>query len=178
VPLVILAVLTAVGGLLNLPHFLPASGWLHHWLEPVVQSGAAMAGLVEVGLGTEFTLIAVAVAVAVGGIWLALTHLDTDALVAAERAPAETGFAKLLAEKYRVDELYDAVIVRPVVWVSRNVLWKVLDAGLVDGAAVNGSAFVARSLGWLGTRLQTGQVGMYVVFFVIGALAVLGALGR
>ena len=53
-----------------------------------------------------------------------------------------------------------------------------MDAGLIDTAGVNGSAAVARGLGWIGSRLQTGQVGTYVVVFVIGALAVLGALMR
>jgi hypothetical protein len=64
------------------------------------------------------------------------------------------------------------------VWISRVVLWKGLDAGVIDTAGVNGSAAVARALGWLGSRLQTGQVGTYVVFFVIGAIAVLAALLR
>ncbi|MBI1723769.1 MAG: NADH-quinone oxidoreductase subunit L, partial [Gemmatimonadetes bacterium] len=94
------------------------------------------------------------------------------------RAAPETGFGKFLHEKYRVDELYDAIIVRPVVWLSRVVLWKGVDAGAIDNAAVNGSAAVARALGWIGSRLQTGQVGTYVLFFVLGALAVLGALTR
>jgi len=58
------------------------------------------------------------------------------------------------------------------------VLWKGVDAGAIDGAAVNGSAVVARTLGWVGSRLQTGQVGTYLMFFVIGALVLLGALIR
>jgi len=43
----------------------------------------------------------------------------------------------------------------------------------VDGAGVNGSARTARAFGWLGTRLQTGQVGVYVTLFVVGVLVVL-----
>jgi hypothetical protein len=61
-------------------------------------------------------------------------------------------------------------------WLSRVVLWKGVDAGVIDTAGVNGSAALARGLGWLGSRLQTGQLGTYVVVFVLGALAVLGAL--
>jgi NADH-quinone oxidoreductase subunit L len=115
------------------------------------------------------------VTVAVVGIMLARTKLHPEALLPADRAPAETGFARLLLEKYRVDEFYDAAIVRPLTWCSRVLLWKVVDAGAIDGAMVNGSAFVARSVGWIGTRLQTGQVGTYIVIFVLGALALLGA---
>src|SRR2546426_8364060 len=53
-------------------------------------------------------------------------------------------------------------LVRPVMWLSREVLWKVVDARLVDGLLVNGSAVASRALGWVGSRLQTGEVGFYV----------------
>jgi NADH-quinone oxidoreductase subunit L len=68
--------------------------------------------------------------------------------------------------------------VRPFVWLSRVVLWKGMDEGLVDGAAVNGTAKLSRGLGWLGSRLQTGQVGVYVVLFLVGALWILRAVIR
>jgi len=80
--------------------------------------------------------------------------------------------------KYYVDEIYDAVIVRPLVWRSRVVLWKGVDQGVVDGAAVNGTARLSRGLGWLGSRLQTGQVGIYVVLFLVGALWILHSVVR
>ena len=77
----------------------------------------------------------------------------------------------MLNRKYYVDELYDAVVVRPLVWLSRVVLWKGVDQGVVDGAAVNGTRLGSRAAcGWLGSRLQTGQVGVYVVLFLVGAL--------
>jgi NADH-quinone oxidoreductase subunit L len=117
-----------------------------------------------------------AVVVAAGGVLLATRLLDPATLLPADRAPAETGFAKLLLEKYRVDELYDRVIVRPVLGISRVLLWKGVDAGLIDSVGVNGSAALARGLGWIGSRFQTGQVGTYVVVFVLGVLAVFGAL--
>ena len=180
VPLIVLAVLTALGGLINLPHWLPGAGWLHHWLDPVVRPGATLAGAAELHLsgGTEAALVLLAVAIAVTGIWLAWTRLKPEALVPADQAPPEKGFARVLYEKYRVDEAYDAVIVRPLLWLSRVVLWKGVDQGAIDGAGVNGSAFVARTFGWLGTRLQTGRVGTYVFLFVVGVLAIVGALTR
>jgi hypothetical protein len=51
-----------------------------------------------------------------------------------------------------------------------------VDAGAIDTVGVNGSAALARGLGWLGSRLQTGQLGTYLVVFVLGALVVLGAM--
>jgi NADH-quinone oxidoreductase subunit L len=174
VPLVILAVLTVLGGALNLPEIRT----LHHWLEPVARTAVELAGEPHVTSGVEFTLMGLAAVVAAVGITLAWKRLRPENVPTPDQARPETGFVRLLAEKYRVDELYEAVIVRPVVWISRNVFWKVLDAGLVDGAFVNGSAVVSRTLGWIGSRMQTGMVGTYVVVFVIGALAVLGALAR
>jgi len=55
---------------------------------------------------------------------------------------------------------------------------RLLAANQVDGAAVNGTARLSRGLGWLGSRLQTGQVGIYVVLFLVGALWVLRAVVR
>jgi NADH-quinone oxidoreductase subunit L len=77
-----------------------------------------------------------------------------------------------------VDELYDAAIVRPIMWLSREVPWKVVDMRVVDGLLVNGTATASRALGWVGSRLQTGEVGVYVVLFVVGVLAIVGAVVR
>jgi NADH-quinone oxidoreductase subunit L len=179
VPLLVLAGLTVVGGAINLPHFLPAALWLHHWLEPVTRTAVAYAGgETHLALATEIGLLISAVVVALAGLWLARTRLMPEALVPASRAPQETGLQRFLLDKWRVDELYEAVVIRPIVWLSRDVLWKIVDAGLIDAVAVNGSAVLARTTGWLGSRLQSGQVGTYVTLFVIGALALLGALVR
>jgi len=172
-PLVVLGLLAAVGGAINLPTLVGGSAWLHHWLEPVTAAGAALAPAPELAHATEWLLIGVAVAIGAGGIAAALRLLDPSALVPAAQARPETGFAKVLWKKWYVDELYDAVIVRPVLWVSRTLLWRVVDVGVVDGAGVNGAAVVSRTLGWLGSRLQTGELGFYVVVFVVGVIAVL-----
>jgi NADH-quinone oxidoreductase subunit L len=172
-PLVVLGVLSAIGGAINLPTLVGGGAWLHHWLEPVTAAGAALAPAPELAHRTEWLLIGVAVAIGAGGMVAALRLLDLTALVPAAKAPPETGFAKVLWKKWYVDELYDAVIVRPVLWVSRTLLWRVVDVGVVDGAGVNGAAVVSRALGWLGSRLQTGELGFYVVVFVVGVIAVL-----
>ncbi len=173
-PLVVLAALTAVGGALNLPRV----ATLDRWLEPLTERAAAVLPPLETSGGLELGLMVAAALIGIAGIWLATRVLKPAALTTPERAPKETGLQKLLLEKYRVDELYRAVLIRPLVWLSRVVLWKGVDAGVIDTAGVNGSAAVARGLGWLGSRLQSGQVGTYVVFFVIGAIAVLAALLR
>jgi hypothetical protein len=69
-------------------------------------------------------------------------------------------------------------VVRPLLWISRNLLWRGVDQGVIDGLAVNGSAKLSRGLGWLGSRLQTGSVGVYVVLFVVGAVWILRLVMR
>jgi NADH-quinone oxidoreductase subunit L len=172
-PLVVLGLLSLVGGALNLPELVGGNAWLHRWLEPVTAAGAAIVPAHELSHNTEWVLIGIAVTVAAGGIVLAMRTLDLTALVPARSAPAETGIGRILYKKWYVDELYDRLFVRPTVWVSRTVLWRVVDVGIVDGAGVNGSAAVSRILGWLGSRLQTGELGFYVAVFVVGVVAVL-----
>ena len=177
-PLVVLGVLTLFGGALNIPHLFGGNAFLEHWLEPETGVAHRLRPALEVAAATEWTLVAGAVLVAVLGIVGALRLLKPEALVPARLAPPETGLARLLWKKWYVDELYDAIIVRPVLWLSREVLWKIVDARIVDGLLVNGTAAASRAVGWLGSRLQTGEVGVYVVLFVIGVLAVVRAAVR
>ena len=177
-PLVALGVLSAVGGIMNLPDLVRGGERLAHWLEPVTRASAALGPEAPVGAATEWTLIAIAVVVALTGIVGALRLLRPEALVPAKVAPPETGLGRLLWKKWYIDEIYDTLIVRPVMWLSRVVLWKVVDEKIVDGAGVNGTAAVSRALGWLGSRLQTGELGFYVVLFVVGVVLVLRAVVR
>ena len=179
-PLVVLGILSAVGGWLNVPELLRAvgpAGVLQKWLEPV--TGAATAAVGEAGPmapGTEWMLIAIAVAVAASGMLFAFVRLKPAALVPKAKAEPATGFANVLEHKYYVDEIYDRAIVTPVYEGSRVVLWTAVDKGVIDGLFVNGAALFARALGWVGSKLQTGQTGEYAWALAFGALAVLGAL--
>ena len=181
-PLLVLGLLSIAGGWLNLPEFAHALGpvgLLHHWLEPVITAGdrvAEVAGTVPVlpHGGTEGALIASAITIAVLGLAVGWSVTRRSHLVPAHDAAAEQGFWKVLYNKYYVDELYDRWIVQPLVRFSTATLWKRVDQGVIDGAGVNGTAWLARALGGLGSRLQTGQVGVYVIFFVVGVLVVLG----
>jgi NADH-quinone oxidoreductase subunit L len=178
-PLVVLGVLTAIGGWLNLPEFAPLGkvGALEHWLDPVVGESTTrvIAGAGETSTSLEYTLVGLAVLIAIGGIALAWTRLKPEALVPKREAAPEEGFEKVLINKYYVDEIYDKAIVQPVVGISRGLLWRGIDAGLIDGVGVNGSAYLARFVGWIGSQFQSGQLGTYAWVLVAGVLAVLGA---
>ncbi len=86
-----------------------------------------------------------------------------------------TGLHKVLYNKYYVDELYQAAIVGPLMWLSRNVLWKVVDEGMIDGA-VNGIATVSRDVGDKTRLAQSGNTRSYAVWVVIGAILVFGII--
>ena len=194
-PLVVLGVLSAIGGWFNLPSFLPAGpvGLLDRWLEPVVGASALRitnGAAPEVAHGTELVLVGIAVLVAVGGIALAFARLKPAGLVPKNDALPERGFERVLANKYYVDEVYDAAIVNPIVATSRGLLWRGIDVGLIDGmtrlivqgkdddntpGAVPMGGLLTRSIGWVGSQLQSGQVGTYAWVLVVGVLFVLGA---
>ena len=179
-PLVVLGLLSVVGGWLNLPELLPIgrAGVLDAWLEPVVGEATkrvAGGGSEHLLVSTEWLLIGLAVAIAAAGIAIAVTRLKPAGLVPKTDAPDATGFGRVLEHKYFVDEVYDAAIVQPTVSFSRVVLWKGVDVGLIDGLFVNGSALLMRAVGWMGSQLQSGQVGTYAWVLLIGVITLLGA---
>src|SRR5205823_12568465 len=151
---------------------------LHRWLEPVTALADRMRPAVELSRVVEWALLSGAVGVAALGIFGAVRLLKPEALLPARLAAPETGLGRLLWKKWYVDEIYDAIIVRPMQWMAREVLWKVVDVRIVDGLLVNGSAAASRTLGWVGSKLQTGEVGLYVVLFVVGVLVVVGGAVR
>ena len=176
-PLAVLGVLTVVGGALNLPAFAGGSHALEHWLEPVLAPANALLDPLHLPHGlTEWLLVGGAVLVAVTGLVLGFTGTTRREIPTPDRAPPETGFGRILAGKYFVDEFYHRVIIAPVVWLSRTVLWRGIDAFLIDRMGVGGSARLAQGLGWLGSRLQNGQVALYVTLFTVGAVLILRAL--
>jgi NADH-quinone oxidoreductase subunit L len=172
-PLLALGVGTVVAGVLNLPAILPGSGWLARRLEPVVATGELYLPESHLSHATEWALLGLATVVAVLGIAGAWRLLRPDALAPAREAPPEAGLAQVLRQAFYVDRIYQSLVVRPLVRFSDAALWKVVDATIVDGIAVNGAARFSRFLGWLGSRMQTGTVGAYVFVFVVGVLVVI-----
>jgi NADH-quinone oxidoreductase subunit L len=182
-PLVILGVLSVVGGWLNLPESIRIGriGVIDQWLDPVVGASTLRithGAVPEANATLEYGLIGVALLIAVAGIIVAWTMLKPERLVPKREAKPEEGFERVLANKYYVDEIYDDAIVQPTVAVSRSLLWQGIDQGLIDKTLVNGIGGkhgLARFVGWIGSQLQSGQVGTYAWVLVVGVLFVLGA---
>jgi NADH-quinone oxidoreductase subunit L len=176
-PLAVLGVLTVIGGAINLPTFVGGNHWLEHWLEPVLApANALMTPLHPPHGATELLLVGGAIAIALVGLTFGLLWTLRRPIFTPKLAPAETGIGRVLAGKYFVDEFYHRVIVRPTVWLSTTVLWKGLDQFVIDRIGVGGTARVAQGLGWVGSRLQNGQVAFYVTLFTLGAVLVLRAV--
>jgi NADH-quinone oxidoreductase subunit L len=187
IPLVVLAVLSTVGGWIG-PPLQEGGHLLARWLAPVFEAGkgaAAGHGAGEaaghaaagghaaaahaVPAATELTLMALSVAIAALGVWLAFRAYGKSTEEPIERrAPA---LFRAFANKYWVDELYDLAVVRVVHRASQR-LWTFWDVKVVDGA-VNGVGRVLEG-GWAVLRLaQTGFVGTYALLFTIGVAALL-----
>jgi NADH-quinone oxidoreductase subunit L len=190
IALIVLAIGSALAGYVGLPDALvPGGNRIEAFLAPsfappgvVVAEGGpvaapdAAAGEPAGGVhetGTELALMAVSTVVAFAGIGLATVLF----LGRPERADAlATRFAgvhRLLLNKYYVDELYDRTIVQPIRTVSAGVLWRGVDAGLIDGT-VNGVGLVVRGWSAVLRRLQTGSVRAYAMSFFLGVVMIVG----
>jgi len=119
------------------------------------------------GLMVTSTVIALA-GIGIAAYFFLFNRKAADS-VASAAAPVRT----LLYNKYYVDELYDAVIVQPIKRISETVLWRGVDAGLIDGS-VNGVGLVVRESGGLLRLLQTGSIRAYAASLFLGVVLVLG----
>ena len=114
--------------------------------------------------GLEWTLTIVSVIIALAGMGIGWVWFNRKPLWQPPR---------LLEEKYRVDEVYDAAVVQPIKTGSTRVLWKFIDVGIIDGA-VNGAGHLASMFGGAIRYLQSGLARGYVAVVVLGALLVIG----
>lgn len=179
-PLVILGGLTVAGGWLNLPALLPLGpvGTLEHWLAPVTGRGAAVigAGAPVLSHATEVWLVAGAVVVALAGVAIAWVVCKPSAVPSPDAPAPTSGVGYVLANKFFVDEAIQALIVSPVVKMSRLVLWRGIDLGILDALFVRGPGSLTKGIAWAGARLQSGLVGTYVWVIAVAVLAVLGLM--
>jgi len=127
----------------------------------------------EEAAGTELLLMALSSGIALAGIGLAWYFWNVNRAASARIARSVAGVYTLLLNKYYIDELYDAVIVRPIQKGSTVVLWRGADAGLIDGA-VNGVGKAVRGTSDSVRRLQTGSVRAYAASLFLGVVVILG----
>jgi NADH-quinone oxidoreductase subunit L len=189
VPLVLLAAGAAVAGYAGVPAALGGSNRIEHFLHEsftaesvratpeghVVAPGAgeAASAAEPADRGTELGLMALASAVALGGIavaWLVFLRRRALAGALAARVP---GLHRVLLNKYYVDELYDRAVVSPVKTLSTEGLWRGVDVGVID-EMVNGAGALVRGASGALRRLQTGSLRGYAASLLLGVLLILG----
>jgi NADH-quinone oxidoreductase subunit L len=176
IPLMILAILSVIGGFVGIPQSLSGDNAIEHWLEPVFERANAQLAIYHSGsMSLEYLLMALSILIAVTGIVFARRIYLRQPKIAEQFSISFSGLYKLLWNKYYIDEIYDSAVVTPTVKGSDKLLWKGFDVGIIDGI-VNGTAkLIGLSSGIL-RRIQAGVAQSYAAYFVIGIIIVLGIL--
>jgi NADH-quinone oxidoreductase subunit L len=172
-PLVVLAVLSVCGGWVAAPQLFGGVNHFDEFLAPVLATGgiSAAAPAESGSRGNELAQALLGAPVIAGLLgfllawWLYIKSPETPKKFEASLSAPY----KLLSGKYFIDELYAAVIVRPLMWISERVLWHGVDEGVIDGT-VNGIAHVSRESGDRLRHANTGNVRSYATWIVLGAL--------
>jgi NADH-quinone oxidoreductase subunit L len=188
VPLIVLAVLSTVGGFIGIPYALSSSfsnkdvNVIEHTLEPVVAkvgespvaaegehgavpaTEAAHATHSAEEISAERILALVSVLIALSGIGAGWLLFQARPLLQMPR---------LLENKYYVDEVYDAVLIQPIKVGSREGLWKLIDIGAIDGL-LHSIGEAVTEMGRLARYLQAGFVRGYAAIILLGALILIG----
>jgi NADH-quinone oxidoreductase subunit L len=194
IPLIVLAIGSVLAGYVGVPHALGGSNRIETFLHPSFEAHAAPAGpgaaapaatppaepahaagaeAAHADAGTELMLMAVSSGIAAAGIGLAFFFWVRNRQKAAAIAESFSPIYRLLLNKYYVDEIYDAVIVQPIKKISSGVLWKGVDAGVIDGT-VNGVGLAVSGSSGVLRRSQTGSIRTYAFALFAGVVAILG----
>ena len=155
-PLIILAVLSAVGGAMGVPEILGGHHWLSHHLSSIIGAEHAL----HLSHTTEWILMGSSVTIAVVALLIAIGKYSKQA-----DGEPQTALGKFLYNKWLVDELYEKAIVQPLHRFA-GFLKEVVEKNVIDGV-VNGTGKLVQ-YGARQTRLmQSGQVGYYILFMVL-----------
>jgi NADH-quinone oxidoreductase subunit L len=164
-PLVVLAAGAALAGLLGVPGQLlghPEWNLLGHWLEP------ALGREMEIPAAIEWAMMGGAVLLAAAGAGMAWVFFGGGYRPPARAfAAAVPGLVRLVRDKFRIDELYDLIIVRPIKWIARE-LFRWVDRRLIDRVLVHGFVLVVDLSGRTARLFQSGDAQRYVAVFALG----------
>jgi NADH-quinone oxidoreductase subunit L len=167
IPLIVLAIFAVVGGVLGLPEFWGASNWMHHHLDPII----AHKNPSILNHTKEWTLMTIATLAALATIFFTYMVYVKNQILPEAKDEKLTGIKKLIYNKYYVDEIYDAIIRKPLDLLS-EVFYKFLDLQVVDGI-VNGVGSAVTGVSSLVRKVQTGHIGFYIFGMVLGIIAIL-----
>jgi NADH-quinone oxidoreductase subunit L len=178
VPLMVLAFLSIFGGWFAAPKLVGGIDYFDKFLAPVFSasapaSDAMNAASTEAASSPAMDLLHALtgwpVVVGILGLLVAWYFYIKRPDIPKKMAQSAHALYLLLLNKYYVDEIYAALIVRPLLWISTNVFWHVVDEGAIDGV-VNGTATVARESGSQARKLQSGNTRSYAAWVILGAV--------
>jgi len=168
VPLMVLAVLSIIGGYIGVPKSLGGGNNFESFLSPVFGEKEVIA---LHPVSTEYLLMALSVVVALLGIFFAYRFYVKSPELPKSLAQRFSFPYKLLLNKYYVDELYSKIIVNPLLKFA-NFLWQFFDVKVIDGIA-NGLADIVNWFAGIGRKVQTGYVRNYALAMVFGVILIL-----
>jgi NADH-quinone oxidoreductase subunit L len=176
IPLIILAFLSIFGGWFAAPKLVGGIDYFEKFLAPVFASSAPAAeaaaestAAATPSMALVYSLVSWPVAAGILGLLAAWWFYVKRPDIPKKLAQSAHALYLLLLNKYYVDEIYAALIVRPLLWISTNVLWHGVDEGVIDGV-VNGTATVARGSGSEVRKIQSGNTRSYAAWVILGAV--------
>jgi NADH-quinone oxidoreductase subunit L len=174
IPLIVLAILSAIGGFMGVPEALHGSHQLAQFMDPLFQGSKIVNpnafGHLSLSHSTEYMLMGISVGAALIAAFAAWTMYAKNSNVPEPESVKRTGFAGLVYNKFYVDELYDTVIVRPLHTLSD--LLTTFGEFFID-LIVEGAGYLTTGLSAQLKRLQTGATGFYVFAMVLGIVVIL-----
>ena len=194
--LIVLAIGSVLAGFVGVPQAIGGGNRLERFLEPSFEAHAIAPAAPEFQVGegranarvelpaeqpaeppvsesTELALMGLSIGVALLGIGIATYFWLRNRTAATKVARSAAPLYTLLLNKYYIDELYDAVFVQPIKKLSALILWRGVDAGLIDGS-VNGVGALVRGTSARLRRLQTGSIRAYAASLFLGVVVILG----
>ncbi|MCH8285382.1 NADH-quinone oxidoreductase subunit L [candidate division KSB1 bacterium] len=174
-PLIILAVLSVVGGYVGVPAILKGSNHFEHFLEPVFagsQSIISRGGTETANHAAEYLLMLVAIVIAASGLYLAYRWYIQKPDVPEKIADKAGKIYTTVLNKYYIDEIYEVVIVNPFLKFS-DFCWKIFDVKGIDGI-VNGTAALFRGIAQVLRKIQSGYAQEYIAVFILGSIFIFG----
>ncbi len=171
IPLIILAVLSALGGLIGIPAVLGGGHWLENFLAPVFEVSTTKTSALTLDHTTEYVLMAISVTAALLSMVYAYVRYVKQGHIPASDRTDRGLLARLSYNKFYIDEVYNSLITRPLDTLS-GFFYKTVDKAGIDGI-VNGFGKGAVEASKSFRLLQTGMVGFYIFMMVAGILALL-----
>ena len=166
IPLVVLAILSVFGGLLGIPEALHGNNWISEYLSPVIMRKNPSTLSHE----TEYMLMGIATLAAIVAIYTAYNVYQKAQVLPANSEKEMRPFERLASQKFRVDELYNSIITKPLDAVSVGL--KYIDTQIID-KVVDGVGVTVNAVSSVVRQLQTGNIGFYIFSMVLGVIAII-----